>query len=424
MAEQRVRNRWWVVVGAIILQLCLGVIYSWSVFVVPIEKFTKTPRTQTSIAFTLVVVFFALAMIFAGRAQDKLGPRKVAYFGSVLLGIAFLLTGFVTQIQNIWWVYLSYGVIGGIGIGSAYVTPVACCVKWFPDKRGMVVGLAVFGFGFSAFIFGMISPPLIAAYGLQTTFFILAVILWIAALVGSSFMRNPPPGWKPAGWTPPPKPAPTPGAVLKEDYAPSEIVKTVQFWSLLIMYAFTAGAGLLVISQASPWMTKEAFPKAPDAPLVAGFLVGWLAIFNGLGRIIVGSISDLLGRVRTMVLDFAVGAIAMFLLYVLGQSLQVVGAGIGLTLIGLFYGGILALMPSATADFFGTKNVGANYGLVFLGWGLAGVIGPVMAGMFYDATKTYQTSFYVAAVLVLIAAAMAAVTKAPAPRAVEAPAKA
>jgi len=190
--DQRTVNRWIVVGGALLLQLCLGILYSWSVFVKPVQKLLgiKT-ASDVQLTFTIAVVFFALAMIPAGRLQDRYGPRIIGMIGAGLLGIAFLLTSFLSKDLALPYVYLTYGVLGGIGMGFGYVTPIAACVKWFPDKRGLVTGLAVAGFGFSSVIFGRVAPTLIKTYGIKQTFVILGVVLLVAGLIGAGILRNP-----------------------------------------------------------------------------------------------------------------------------------------------------------------------------------------------------------------------------------------
>ncbi len=413
--DQRTFNRWIIVVGAILLQLCLGILYSWSVFVLPVLKelgLQKGRQADVQLAFTIATVAFALAMIPAGRLQDRYGPKVIGMIGAGLLGIAFLITA---PFSNLTWIYLTYGVLGGIGMGFGYVTPIGAAVKWFPDKRGLVTGLAVSGFGFSGAIFGRVAPELIKAYGVRSTFTILGVVLLVAGLIGAGILRNPPVGYKPAGWTPPARTT-TAGVAARVEYNWREMIRTNQFWKLVIMYAFAASAGLLLITQASPFAQQELKIDA----VTAGWGVSAIAIFNGSGRILVGWISDALGRVQTMRLDFIVAGLAMLLLYPVSKAGGFAAMIFMFGVIALSYGAVLAMFPATTADYWGTKNVGINYSLVFLAWGVAGVLGPQLGARFLQVFGNYYTGFIAAAILAFIACGITFVTRSPAEKALEA----
>jgi OFA family oxalate/formate antiporter-like MFS transporter len=414
--DQRIANRWIIVGGALLLQLCLGILYSWSVFVKPVQALLgiKT-ASDVQLTFTIAVVFFALAMIPAGRLQDRYGPRIIGMIGAGLLGIAFLLTSFLSKDLGLPYVYLTYGVLGGIGMGFGYVTPIAACVKWFPDKRGLVTGLAVAGFGFSSVIFGRVAPTLIKTYGIKQTFTILGVVLLVAGLIGAGILRNPPVGYKPAGWAPPARVTAS-GAAARLEFDWRHMIRTNQFYLLFAMYALGASAGLLLISVASPFATKDLKIDAETA----GWGVAAIGVFNGAGRIIVGWISDALGRVQTMRLDFIVAAVAMLLLYPVSKAGGFAAMVFMFGIVALTYGALLAMFPATTADFWGTKNLGINYSLVFLAWGLAGVIGPQAGARFLDIFGNYYTGFITAAVLAAIAFGLTFVTKKPTEKELEA----
>lgn len=413
MAEERVMNRWLVALGALIVQLCLGVIYAWSVFVKPLEADFGWTRTQTSLAFTISVAVFALVMIYAGRLQDRIGPRIVCSIGGVIMAIGFLLASLTSSLA---WLYFSYGVIVGAGIAFSYVTPIGALVKWFPDKRGLMTGVAVAGFGFSALIFAPLAAGIIASQGWAPAFRILGIIFLIVVVGGAQLVRNPPAGYVPAGWTPPEPARTEAGAEVHVEYKPSELFSVPQAWMLWIMYAFHASAGLMVIGHLSPYGQARGLDAA-----TAAAAVGVLSIFNGAGRILAGWISDHIGRRWTFVLMFGITTITMaIILYALGGTF--LGLSLAVALVGLAYGSNFALFPATTADFFGTENIGANYGLIFTAWGVAGIIGPVVGGRVYDATGSYLVAFYIAAALAAIAAILGYLLRAPAPR--EAPARA
>ncbi|MGE5592005.1 MAG: OFA family MFS transporter [Bacillota bacterium] len=405
MAESRVPNRWFIVLAGIVIQLALGTVYAFSVFRNPLMAKFGWTVTQTTNAFTITLVFFTVAMIFAGRWQDRVGPRLVATVGGVLLGAGTLLA---SQTSSLMMLYLSYGVLGGLGIGFAYVTPIATIVKWFPDMRGLMTGLAVFGFGAGSLIFAPLAAKLIVAYGVLTTFAILGVIFLVAVTGSAQALQNPPAGWRPAGWNPP---APKPGAVVKSDYAPTEMLSTLPFWMLWVMYLFGAAAGLMVISQASP-MGQEVAKLSKEAAAAA---VGLLAIFNGAGRIGWGWVSDRLGRVYTLVAMFLVLAADMFL--VLPRAASYGTFVIGIALAAFAFGGYLALLPALTADYFGTKNYGLNYGWMFTAYGAASIFGPGVIARVKEATGNYTAALYIYAALALIGVVLALLTRPPVPKA-------
>ena len=404
MAEPRVPNRWFIVLAGIVIQLALGTVYAFSVFRNPLMAKFGWTVTQTTNAFTITLVFFTVAMIFAGRWQDRVGPRIVATVGGLLLGAGTLLA---SQTSSLMMLYLSYGVLGGLGIGFAYVTPIATIVKWFPDMRGLMTGLAVFGFGAGSLIFAPLAANLIVAYGVLTTFAILGVIFLVAVTGSAQALQNPPAGWRPAGWNPP---EPKPGTLVKADYAPTEMLSTLSFWMLWVMYLFGAAAGLMVISQASP-MGQEVAKLSKEAAAAA---VGLLAIFNGLGRILWGWVSDRVGRVYTLVAMFLLLAADMFLVLPRAASYGTFVTGIALA--ALSFGGYLALLPALTADYFGTKNYGLNYGWMFTAYGAASIFGPGVIARVKEATGNYTAALYIYAALALIGVILALLTRPPVPK--------
>ena len=419
MSNEKLMNRWWVVVGAILIQLNLGALYAWSVFT-PYLKGTSFDgvtefgftATQTQWIFSVSILVFAIVMIFAGRWQDKIGPRKVALLGGIIFGLGYILakffgTSFFGQIVCI-------GIIGGAGIGLAYVCPITVSVKWFPDKKGLITGLAVAGFGFGAFIWVKLGGAwgnLIDTYGVLNTFAIYGALFAVSILLGSIVMVNPPEGFKPEGWVPPAvtNSAPSGG----EDFTPSETFRTPQYWMLWIMYAFSATAGLLVIGNIKLFgiSSLEANNFLGDASAVAGTAMVIFALMNGLGRITWGTISDKLGRARSILLMTLFQSIMMIAIIWMGGTMASFYIAAGL--IGFNFGGNFSLFPTATADFFGPKNLGANYALVFTAYGLSGIIGPILGGKVFDATGSYLWAFIPAAALCFIAAMISLVTKAP-----------
>src|SRR3972149_4262961 len=275
MAEEKLTNRWLMVVAALVMQLCLGVLYAWSVFRAPMMKELGYTVKQVGYPFMASLFFFAVGMIFAGRWQDRAGPKKVAIFGGLLLGAGAILAGAIGQ--TIGGMVFAYGILGGLGVGFAYVTPIATCIKWFPDMRGTITGLAVFGFGAGTLVFGPLISKLIVSVGLANTFYVVGVIMIVCVCGAGAMFKVPPAGYKPAGWSPP---APAAGVAAKADWSANEMIGSGQFWLLWVIYFFGAAAGLGVIGRGGPIGLEVA--KLARAGAAGG--LGTMALFNGLGR--------------------------------------------------------------------------------------------------------------------------------------------
>lgn len=400
-------NRWWRVVGALLMNLCLGSLYAWSIFIAPLEREFGWNRADTSWIFTIAVFVFGTSFVIAGRLQDKLGPFKISVVGSIGLALGFILASATTSLG---WIFLTFGGIMGFGNGFGYATPIPVLSKWFPDRRGLAVGLAVAGYGGGSAILAVIGPPMLAELGWRGTFLWLGIGFFVATMIGAFLLQNPPPGWRPLGWTPAPA-AKT--AATTYEYPPSEMVRTPQFPLMWIGYCLGASAGLMTISQLIPYATSVGLP-ATAATLT--LLIG--AFGNAAGRILSGWLSDAIGRLQTLRLMILVSAIVM---PILANT-----SGIGLVYVLLFlvyycYGTQLSVFPSATADFFGTKNLGVNYGWVFTAWGVAGIVGPMIGGYMFRTYRNYTVAFYTAGVLAVISLVCMVMARKPAP--VEEPAK-
>jgi MFS transporter, OFA family, oxalate/formate antiporter len=386
-------NRWWRVVGGLLMNIALGTLYAWSVFVAPLEKEFGWKRAETSNVFTIAVVVFALTFIVAGRLQDKFGPFWVSLTGAVLVSLGFFLCSYT---HTLMWLYVCFGVIGGLGNGFGYSTPIPVMAKWFPDKRGLAVGLAVGGYGAGSALFGPLAGKvLIPGYGVHTTFMILGAIFLVMTVIGAFLLKNPPAGYRPEGWTPPPVTAKT-GATTQE-FTPGEVLRTPTFWFMWVAYALGTSAGLMVISQLVPFAKSMQIPS--EALALIGLVVG--AVGNASGRILSGWMSDTLGRLNVLRLMIAISMVSMPILYLTGGN-------VGMLYIMVFivywcYGTQLSVNASATADFFGAKNAGMNYGMLFTAWGVAGIIGPRIAGVLFDKYKNYEMAFYAAAALAAVA---------------------
>jgi OFA family oxalate/formate antiporter-like MFS transporter len=405
MAEEKVTNRWIMVGAALVMQICLGILYAYSVVRGPLMKEVGYTVKQAGYPLMASFFFFAVGMIIAGRWQDKAGPRTVGIFGGVLLAIGAAVAGAMyTSLPGL---IFGYGVLGGLGVGFAYVTPIATCIKWFPDKRGTITGLAVFGFGAGTLVFGPLLSKLIASSGIATTFYTVAAIMLVFVCGAAAIFKVPPAGYKPAGWNPP---APAAGAqVVKTNYLPGEIASTSSFWVLWLIYFIGAAAGLMIIGQAVPIGIEVA---KLDRAVAAGGL-GVMALLNGLGRLFWGSVSDKLGRTKTIIACFVMYILAF--VFVLPNSNTFMLWLVGICAVGFAYGGYLALMPSLTADYFGTKSLGANYGILFTAWGIAGVGGPFMIDFIKTATGAFTNAMYITAGACVVGIILALIAKPPKP---------
>ncbi len=385
-------SRWWRVVGGMSMNLALGTLYAWSIFVAPLEKEFGWKRAQTSTVFGIAVVVFALTFIVAGRLQDKYGPFKISLIGGILVSLGFFLCSYTHSLN---WLYVCFGVIGGLGNGFGYATPIPVMAKWFPDKRGLAVGLAVGGYGGGSAIFGPLANlKLIPAYGVHTTFQILGVIFLVMTVFGAFLLRNPPTGYKPAGWTPAPA---SKSAATTYEFSPSETLRTPAFYFMWVAYALGTLAGLMVISQLVPFAKSMKIPG--EALQTLTIFVG--AVGNASGRILSGWMSDAIGRLNVLRLMIGISMVAMPILYL-------VGGNVALLYVVVFvvywcYGTQLSVNGAAASDFWGTKNAGINYGMLFTAWGVAGYFGSKIGGQMYDKYHNYQMAFYTAGVLAGVA---------------------
>ncbi len=416
MSGPKVMNRWLVVVGAILIQLCLGAIYAWSVFT-PVLEEAGWSKAQSQYVFSAGLAFFAIVMVIAGRLMPKVGPRALAMAGGVVLGTGYLLGGLIGGGTSFWPTFLFIGVVGGSGIGLAYVVPIAVGMRWFPDRKGLITGLAVAGFGFGAMLWVKLAGAwghLLDNVGIGTTFVIYGVAFGVAVVIGGLWMVFPPDGWSPPGWTPPGAGeggAPAAGSV---DFTSGQMLRTPQYFMILLTFAFGASAGLMSIGlmklfpgealQANGFDEKSALAIAGTAMAV------FFSLANGIGRIVWGTLSDLLGRKTSIIVMMATqGVFVIAFQWMAGTPALLY---LFAALIGFNFGGNFALFPTITADTFGTKYVGQNYGWVFLAYGIGGIFGPILGGRLGD-MGNFPLAFTICGGLCLAAAVIIAAVRPP-----------
>jgi OFA family oxalate/formate antiporter-like MFS transporter len=398
-------RRWLIAVAAVVMQICLGAAYGWSVFVAPLVSLTGWTLTQVSLNFTLAIAFLGVGTIIGGVWQDRAGPRPVATTAGVIYGVSYLLAGYFASAGSLAGMYLSYGVAGGIGMGMGYITPVATLTKWFPDRRGLMTGVAVAGYGAGALIMSPFAARSIVARGVPATFTILGVAYLVLVVVAAQCYANPPAGWRPAGWEPT-------GAVAKAatttDFTVAGAMRTLPFWMLWLMLFLNVSAGIMIISQASP-MAQQLVHMTPVA---AAGMVGLISVFNGAGRVFWAWVSDYIGRARVYLLLYAVQAVIFLLLPSLNDVTLFSAA---FAVIGLCYGGGFGTMPSFTADFFGSRFMGGIYGWMLLAWGAGAIPSPLLIAHLRQTTGRYDQAIYAVAAVMLLAIALPLKVRPPAP---------
>lgn len=408
--KQKIKNRWFVVIGAIMIQLALGAIYAWSVYT-GILREAGWSKTQTQLVFSAGLALFAIVMVIAGRMMPKVGPQKLALAGGITLGLGYVLAGLFGA-ENFITTFIFVGIMGGSGIGLGYVVPIAVGMRWFPDKKGLVTGLAVAGFGFGATLWMALADRLgplgggllLEKIGISNTFIVYGIAYFVIVAIGSIWMVFPTACWKPEGWQPagsvrnPKVPA---DAV---DFTSSEMLRTPQFYLILLTFTFGAAAGLMSIGLMRLW-PQEALTKAGMSPEAAGAaatlaMAVFFALFNGLGRILWGMISDKIGRKTSIIIMMATQGIFVILFQFMAGNPYTLY--LFAMLIGFNFGGNFALFPTITADTFGTKFVGQNYGWVFLAYAIGGIGGPLMGGKLGD-MGNFPLAFTICGVLCFVA---------------------
>ena len=394
---------WTVVLAALGINLIIGALYAWSVVGKALAGQWHWTKTQAMLPFATSTASFAVTMIFAGRWQDKIGPRYVAMLGGIIFGLGLVLSSFVhTYVPMM----ITFGLVGGMGIGLAYSATTPPSIKWFPPARkGLITGMVVSGVGLAAVYMSPLTNYLLKATSIQQTFLILGIGSIVLVSLLAQVLRNPPAGYVPARPAATGAAATKPAPATRRDLDWHEMLRTGQFYQLWIMFILSASAGLLIIGN----ITLIAQDQAPQWDK-AFVLVMVVAIFNTLGRFLSGFVSDRIGRTNTMVLAFVLQAVNMFM-FVQYKTPELLIFGSAFT--GLCYGTIFTLFPAATADFYGVRNLGVNYGTVFTAFGVAGVTGSVLGGRVRDLFGAYTYAFITCGIMLLAGAVLAFLLRAP-----------
>jgi MFS family permease len=390
MKEPSRLKAWGVLGTSIGINVIIGILYIWSIISKALINDLHWTGKQASLPYTVVTITFVISMTIFGKLQDTRGPRITATIASVLLGCGIILSGvFVSPIMLV----VTFGIIAGAGIGTAYVSSVPPAVKWFPpEKKGMVTGLSVAGVGISAIIYSPLSAAMIHSIGISKTFVYIGIAILVIMVALSQFLVNPPADYKPAKGGTPNKAAAKTDTIPVKDIGMRDVLKTSSFYRLWIMFAFSSSAGLMIIGHAANIAQVQISWEG------GFYLVILLAVFNTLGRFFGGTISDKIGRISMMRIIFVLQAVNM-LLFTLYSNIGLLALGISVA--GLCYGASFSVFPATVLDLYGTKNFGANFGLIMTGWGLGGVIGPMTAAAVFDVNKNYDTAYIIAGVLLI-----------------------
>jgi len=378
----RIQNRWIILAASVVANLCIGSVYSWSVFQKPLIDLFGFTTSEASLAYTISLCITPFSIILSGKMQAFKGVRFTLALGGIIFGAGLFFTGFTSGLASL---YLLYGIFTGIGLGAVYGCVVPNTVKWFPDKRGLAGGVIAGGLGLGSVLFAPLSAHLIDIMGVLATFRVLGITYLIVIVVVSLFVTSPPENYKPKGWDP----VTLTSAAGAINLRAGEMIKKSKFWILWIMYTIGCISGLMIIGHASPIGQEQAL----ITPEVAAGAVALLAVANTAGRLFWGMVSDRLGRYNTLILMYILTGAMLLLLSNADSYLLLV---ISLMGVGLSFGGFMGVFPSITADNFGPQHLGVNYGVMFTAFGLAAFIGPRLAAGMRESTGDYSMAFVIA----------------------------
>lgn len=390
------KNRWLIALSAVGIHICIGSAYAWSVFSKPLQTAFGWSLKEANLTFGLAIFFLGISAAIMGHFVEKRGPRISGMVSAAFWGGGLLVSALAVHLGNIWLLYLGYGVLGGCGLGTGYITPVSTLVKWFPDRRGLATGMAIMGFGFASMIAGPLMAKLILTVGISSTFLIMGIAYFVIMISAAQYLAPPPAGWAPAGFNEKVASGEKKAVIDIMPMTANEAVKTLPFYGLWLMMFINITCGIAIISVASPLAQEITGMSA----LAAGAIVGLNGLFNGLGRIGWASASDWITRPITYIIFFAVEIAAFYILPTLSDILmfQVV-----LYLIMTCYGGGFSTLPAYIGDIFGTKQLGAIHGYVLTAWAMAGLVGSSLASFLRDSTGSYAAMMQVFSIVFVLA---------------------
>ena len=393
MNSQKLKNRWLIAASAVGIHISIGSVYAYSVMTNPVKDIFGVEGSVIKWAFKIAILLLGLSAAFLGRWVEKVGPKVSGTTAGVFYGVGILGSGLAVQLESLWMFYLCYGIIGGIGLGLGYITPVSTLVKWFPDKRGLATGMAIMGFGFAALIFGPVMAKLFETVGVANAFYVLGIIYSVLILSSARYIERPPENYTVQS---------TDGKITKpiqkdiSNVTANESLQSPRFYYIWMMMFINIACGIAIISAASPMMQE----KLNYTPMQAAGIVGFIGVFNGLGRIMWSSLSDYLGRANTFIVFFVFQILAFYFLPKIGvESVFLIVLFTVITM----YGGGFATLPAFLGDLFGTKQLGAIHGMVLAAWGLAGVIGPTIYDLVKEKTGSLDTTLLIFAGLFVVA---------------------
>lgn len=393
MGIQKIKNRWLIAVSSIGIHLSIGSVYAYSVMTNPVKDIFGVEGSVIKWAFKITILILGLSAAFLGKWVEKVGPKTSGTTAGIFYGVGILGAGLSVQLESLPLFFISYGVIGGIGLGLGYITPVSTLVKWFPDKRGLATGMAIMGFGFAALIFGPIMAKLFESVGVASTFYILGTIYTILIVSSATYLEKPPVGYTLVGYKE------SSHNQIKTDMANltvREAVKTSRFYYIWIMMFINTSCGIALIAAASPMLQQ----KLSYTPMEAAAIVGFIGVFNGLGRLLWSTLSDYVGRINVYIIFFVFQIAAFYFLpFISSEAMFLI---ILFTIITM-YGGGHATLPAFVGDLFGTKELGANYGLILASWGFAGLIGPTIYDVVLAKTDSLEITLWVFSLLFIVA---------------------
>lgn len=385
-------KRYGIALAGVVFHLMIGGVYAWSVFTKPIVRQTGWRESSVAFAFSLAIFSLGMSAAFMGRLVEKFGPSTVGTISSIFYGTGIALTGLAIHNRQLWLLYLAYGVIGGLGLGSGYVTPVSTIVRWFPDKRGLATGLAIMGFGFAALLTGPVALRLILTIGLVNAFYVLGLFYFVVMIIAAQFIKKPQPHELPTVIAQNAARV----SLTNQEMSASQAVRTRWFASLWFMFFINITTGIGLVSAASPMAQN----MTVMTPATAAIMVGIIGLFNGFGRLAWATLSDYIGRPLTYSLIFVLDVVMLLILIIFKQPFIF---ALALCLLMSCYGAGFSVIPAYLGDVFSTKELGAIHGYVLTAWAAAGMVGPLLLSWTHQVLHNYYVTLIVFIIIDLLA---------------------